>query len=60
MTAASSSLVASPASAHPNGVRDLEEDTTNGGMRTFNQTHMKQAFQFMNDLRRLVTDNHFN
>ncbi|XP_039668719.1 kelch-like protein 3 isoform X4 [Perca fluviatilis] len=45
------SLVATPASPRPNCNTDSEEDTVNGGMHTFNQTHMRKAFQLMNDLR---------
>ncbi|XP_053179991.1 kelch-like protein 3 isoform X1 [Scomber japonicus] len=45
------SLVATPASPRPNCAADSEEDTVNGGMHTFNQTHMRKAFQLMNDLR---------
>lgn len=50
------SLVATPASLHPSCATDSEEDTVNGGMHTFNQTHMRKAFQLMNDLRRCVSD----
>lgn len=50
------SLVATPASPHPNCATDSEEDTVNGGMHTFNQTHMRKAFQLMNDLRRCVSE----
>ncbi|XP_047209835.1 kelch-like protein 3 isoform X1 [Girardinichthys multiradiatus] len=45
------SLVATPASTRPNCTTDSEEDTVNGGIHTFNQTHMMKAFQLMNDLR---------
>ncbi|KAF7228584.1 kelch-like protein 3 isoform X2 [Nothobranchius furzeri] len=45
------SLVAAPASPQPNGSADSEEDTVNGGIHTFNQTHMRKAFHLMNDLR---------
>lgn len=45
------SLVAPP---RPNCTTDSEEDMVNGGMHTFNQTHMRKAFQLMNELRRLV------
>uniref|UniRef100_A0A3Q3W9N2 BTB domain-containing protein n=1 Tax=Mola mola TaxID=94237 RepID=A0A3Q3W9N2_MOLML len=44
-------VVATPASPRPNGATDSEEDTVNGGMHTFNQTHMTKAFQLMNELR---------
>uniref|UniRef100_A0A3B4YVH2 Kelch-like protein 3 n=1 Tax=Seriola lalandi dorsalis TaxID=1841481 RepID=A0A3B4YVH2_SERLL len=44
-------MVATPASPRPNCTTDSEEDTVNGGMHTFNQTHMRKAFQLMNDLR---------
>lgn len=39
---------------HPNCSTDAEEDTVNGRMPTFNHTHMRKAFQLMNDLRRCV------
>ncbi|KAL3060978.1 hypothetical protein OYC64_009234 [Pagothenia borchgrevinki] len=45
------SLVAAPASPRPNCNTDSEEDTMNGGLHTFNQTHMRKAFQLMNELR---------
>ncbi|XP_014902577.1 kelch-like protein 3 isoform X1 [Poecilia latipinna] len=45
------SLVAAPASPRPNCAADSEEDAANGGIHTFNQTHMRKAFQLMNDLR---------
>ncbi|PWA18606.1 hypothetical protein CCH79_00005521, partial [Gambusia affinis] len=47
------SLVAAPAPASPrlNCTADSEEDAANGGIHTFNQTHMRKAFQLMNDLR---------
>lgn len=48
------SLVATPAMSHPNCSTDAEEDTVNGRMPTFNHTHMRKAFQLMNDLRRCV------
>ncbi|KAI4818964.1 hypothetical protein KUCAC02_004251, partial [Chaenocephalus aceratus] len=50
------SLVAAPASPRPNCNTDSEEDTMNGGLHTFNQTHMRKAFQLMNELRRRVPD----
>lgn len=48
------SLVATPAMPHPNCSTDAEEDTVNGRMPTFNHTHMRKAFQLMNDLRRCI------
>uniref|UniRef100_A0A8D0DB84 Kelch-like protein 3 n=1 Tax=Sander lucioperca TaxID=283035 RepID=A0A8D0DB84_SANLU len=51
MDGVSLGLVATPASPRPNCNTDSEEDTVNGGMHTFNQTHMRKAFQLMNDLR---------
>lgn len=50
------SLVATPASTRPACATDSEEDAVNGGMHTFNQTHMRKAFQLMNDLRRCDAD----
>ncbi|KAF3838725.1 hypothetical protein F7725_010493, partial [Dissostichus mawsoni] len=44
-------MVAAPASPRPNCNTDSEEDTMNGGLHTFNQTHMRKAFQLMNELR---------
>lgn len=38
--------------SHPNSSTDAEEDTADGRMPTFNHTHMRKAFQLMNDLRR--------
>ncbi|KAK2904415.1 kelch-like protein 3 isoform X1 [Channa argus] len=51
MDGVSIGLVATPASPHPKFTTDSEEDTVNGGMLTFNQMHMRKAFQLMNDLR---------
>ncbi|XP_039866315.1 kelch-like protein 3 isoform X2 [Simochromis diagramma] len=51
MDGVSLGLVATPASPRPPCATDSEEDTVNGGMHTFNQTHMRKAFQLMNDLR---------
>ncbi|XP_065814889.1 kelch-like protein 3 isoform X2 [Labrus bergylta] len=51
MDGVSLGLVATPASPRPNCNTDSEEDTMDGGMLTFNQTHMRKAFQLMNDLR---------
>ncbi|TMS17631.1 Kelch-like protein 3 [Larimichthys crocea] len=51
MDGVSLGLVATPASPRPNCATDSEEDTVNGGMHTFNQTHTRKAFQMMNDLR---------
>ncbi|XP_075337948.1 kelch-like protein 3 isoform X2 [Odontesthes bonariensis] len=51
MDGVSLGLVATPASLRPTCATDSEEDTVNGGMHTFNQTHMRKAFQLMNDLR---------
>ncbi|KAG7518665.1 Kelch 3 [Solea senegalensis] len=45
------SLVSTPASPRPSCTTDSEEDMVNGGMHTFNQTHMRKAFQLMNELR---------
>ncbi|XP_056130977.1 kelch-like protein 3 isoform X2 [Lampris incognitus] len=42
---------ATASSPRPNGTGESEEDTVDGGMHTFNQTHMRKAFQLMNDLR---------
>uniref|UniRef100_H3CPM2 Kelch-like family member 3 n=1 Tax=Tetraodon nigroviridis TaxID=99883 RepID=H3CPM2_TETNG len=44
-------MVSTPAMSHPNSSTDAEEDTANGRMPTFNHTHMRKAFQLMNDLR---------
>ncbi|TKS72839.1 Kelch-like protein 3 [Collichthys lucidus] len=51
MDGVSLGLVATPASPRPNCATDSEEDTVNGEMHTFNQTHTRKAFQMMNDLR---------
>ncbi|XP_017162526.1 kelch-like protein 3 [Poecilia reticulata] len=48
MDGVSLGLVASP---RPNCATDSEDDAANGGIHTFNQTHMRKAFQLMNDLR---------
>lgn len=47
-------MAAGPASPRPTCSTDCEEDTVNGGLHTFNQTHMRKAFQLMDDLRRCV------
>ncbi|KAM6976655.1 kelch-like protein 3 [Aplochiton taeniatus] len=38
-------------SPQPNSIGDSEEDAVDAGMHTFNQTHMRKAFQLMNELR---------